>query len=124
MHWRPGRPFDSDLIRLSGRTDLPQELAPEPPGGYDLAPSTGRLAGIDNGIFEPALLIPGRAARPVVLIIGDSYTGDFIGQYFRKAGVTLAWIHQADCHFDRRIFDRVKPDIVAVMPAARNETCR
>ena len=56
-------------------------------------------------------------------MIGDSYTADFWPQYFQRAGVSLGWIHQAECGFDRRIFDRVKPDIVILAPASRLESC-
>ena len=123
MHWSPGKPFDSDLVRLMGLVGEPQELAPEPPEGPDLAPSAGVIDGIDHAPFPPPFLVPGRPDRPKVLIVGDSYSANFIEQYFRKAGVTLAWIHQADCRFDRRILDKVKPDVVVLMPASREEAC-
>lgn len=123
LGWRAAKPFDSDLVRLAAAFDLPQELVPEPPEGPDLAPVAGRLNDIPHGAYPAPFLIPGRRPRPRVLLVGDSYAADFIEQYFRRAGVTLAWIHQADCRFDRRIFDRVHPDIVVLMPAARLEFC-
>jgi hypothetical protein len=124
LGWRLAKPFDSDLVRLAGAVDLPQELAPEPPEGPDLAPESGRLPDIPHGVYPPPFIVQGGRPGPTVLIIGDSYAADFVEQYFRRSGVTLAWIHQADCGFDRRIFDRAKPDFVVLMPAARLESCR
>ena len=123
LGWRPGKPLDSDLVRLGAAYDLPQELAPEPPEGPGPAPEAV-LTGIGHGVYPPPFVTPSRRPGPTVLIIGDSYAADYMGQYFRRAGVTLAWIHQADCDFDRRIFDRVRPDFVVLMPAARLELCR
>jgi hypothetical protein len=74
--------------------------------------------------YPAPFLAPGAAPRPVVLVIGDSYTADFMGQYFRRVGATWAWAHAAECRFDRRILDRVKPDVVVLMPVSRLESCR
>jgi len=123
LGWRPGKPFDSDLVRLAGAFDLPQELAPEPPEGPSVAPANGPWPDLDRPPHPPAFLQAAARAHPVVLVIGDSYTADFWPQYFRRAGVSLGWIHQAECDFDRRIFDRVKPDIVILAPASRLESC-
>jgi hypothetical protein len=123
MRWRPVRAVESDLVRLSGLLDLPAELLPEPPEGPDGRPTTGAVEGLDHGVYPPAFLQPPQPG-PTVLIVGDSYTSDFMPQYFRRAGVRLAWIHQADCRFDRRVFDRVRPDFVVLAPADRQESCR
>jgi hypothetical protein len=123
MQWRPAKATESDLVRLSGLVDLPAEILPQPPEGPDSRPLTGAVPGLNHGIYPPAFLQPAQRG-PTVLIIGDSYTSDFMPQYFRKAGVRLAWIHQADCRFDRRIFERVHVDAVVLMPADRQETCR
>ena len=124
LGWRPGKPFDSDLVRLAGAFDLPQELAPEPPEGPSVAPETGRQRDLARPPYPPPFVAPAARARPVVLVIGDSYTADFWPPYFRRAGVTLAWSNQAECRFDRRIYDRVKPDIVVLAPVSRLEACR
>ena len=124
LGWRPGRPADSDLVRLAGAFDLPQELVPEPQGGPSAAPATGGMADLARPPFPPPFVQPAARAHPLVLVIGDSYTADYWPQYFRRAGVTLAWIHQAECRFDRRILGRVKPDIVVLAPASRLESCR
>ena len=124
MNWRPGKPLDSDLVRLDGAFDLPQELAPEPPEGPDMAPGIGRFSDLQTSPYPAPFLETNRAPRPLVLVIGDSYTADFMRQYFRRAGVSWAWANQAECRFDRRILDRVKPDIVVLMPASRLESCR
>jgi hypothetical protein len=123
MHWRPMKATESDLVRLSGLVDLPAEILPQPPRGPDSRPLTGAVPGLSHGIYPPAFLQPPQPG-PTVLIIGDSYTSDFMPQYFRKAGVRLAWIHQADCRFDRRIFERMHADAVVLMPADRQEACR
>ena len=123
MQWRPMKAMESDLVRLSGLVDLPAEMLPQPSQGPDSRPLTGAVPGLAHGIYPPAFLQPPQPG-PTVLIIGDSYTSDFMPQYFRKAGVRLAWIHQADCRFDRRIFERVHVDAVVLMPADRQEACR
>jgi hypothetical protein len=124
LNWRPGRPFDSDLVRLAGAFDLPQELAPEPPEGPSVAPEDGRLPDLKRAPYPPPFVQRADREHPVVLVIGDSYTADFWGPLFRKAGVTWAWSHQAECRFDRRIYDRIRPDIVVLAPASRTESCR
>jgi len=124
LDWRPGRPMDSDLIRLSGDLSLPQELAPEPPEGADNAPGEGQLKDLAVSPYPAPFVVPGAHPRPMVLVIGDSYTADFMRQYFRRAGVTWAWSHAAECRFNRGILDRVKPDFVVLMPVSRLESCR
>jgi len=124
LGWKPAKPLDSDLVRMGGAFDLPQELAPEPPGGPDMAPGAGRFPDLQTSPYPAPFLEVNGSPRPLVLVIGDSYTADFLRQYFRKAGVSWAWANQADCRFDRRIFDRVKPDFVVLAPASRLESCR
>ena len=123
MNWRPTAAADSDLVRLSGLVDLPAEMLPQPPEGPDSRPLTGEVPGVDHGVYPPAFLQPPQPG-PTVLIVGDSYTSDFMAQYFRRARVRLAWTHMADCRFDRRVFDAVKPDFVVLMPATRQAVCR
>jgi hypothetical protein len=124
LGWRPGRPYDSDLVRVAGAFDLPQELTPEPPEGPSVAPEAGRMPDLGQSPYPAPFVVPAQRPHPVVLVIGDSYTADFLPQYFRRAGVTFAWIHQAECGFDRRIYDRVRPDFVVLAPADRLESCR
>jgi hypothetical protein len=123
LGWRPGKPFDSDLVRLAGAFDLPQELAPEPPEGPSAQPRDDPWPDLSRPPYPPVFMQVAARAHPVVLVIGDSYTADFWPQYFRRAGVSMAWIHQAECRFDRRIYDRAKPDIVVLAPASRLESC-
>ncbi|MEI9892233.1 MAG: hypothetical protein WDN45_18835 [Caulobacteraceae bacterium] len=124
LGWRPGKPVDSDLVRLGGAFGLPPELTPEPPQGPDAAPGKGLDKDLEISPYPPPFFQPAPTAHPVILVIGDSYAADFMGQYFRRAGVSWAWSHQAECRFDRRIFDRVKPDFVVLAPASRLESCR
>jgi hypothetical protein len=124
LGWRPAKPYDSDLVRMAGAFDLPQELAPEPPEGPSVAPDAGRMPDLGQSPYPAPFLVPAARPHPVVLVIGDSYTADYLPQYFRRAGVTAAWTHQAECGFDRRIYDRVRPDVVVLAPADRLESCR
>jgi hypothetical protein len=124
MQWRPVPAPQSDLVRLSGALDHVPEAVPEPPEGPDSRPTGGGLDDLEHGINPPAFLIPGaRPGRPL-LIVGDSYTSDFMPQYFRRSGPALAWIHQDECRFDRRILDRIHPAYVVLAPADRQEICR
>ncbi len=122
MQWRQQRATDQDLVRLSGLVDLAPERLPEPPEGPDSRPLNYSISGLNHGEHPAPLLLPGKG--PIVLIIGDSYMSDFMPQYFRRAGLRLAWAHQGECRFDRRIFDRIRPDYVILAPAARLEACR
>lgn len=123
LSWRAGKPYDSDLVRLSGAFDVPQELAPEPPEGPSAQPSGDPWPDLARPPYPPAFVQAAARAHPTVLVIGDSYTADFWPQYFRRAGTSMAWIHQAECRFDRRILERVKPDIVVLAPVSRFESC-
>ena len=116
--------IDSDLARLSGNLNLaPERIARlSTPAGFGLGP--GRLGDLDHGIYKPAFETRPPGAAVTVLIVGDSYTSDYMAPLFWRAGVALAWIHQGDCAFDHRVFDRIKPDIVLLMPSTRLAACR
>jgi hypothetical protein len=43
---------------------------------------------------------------------------------FWRAGVSMTWIHQAECRFDRRVLDRLRFDVVLLMPSSRFAECR
>jgi hypothetical protein len=116
---------DSDLERLSGRVAGPGErvdvlsAAPEEPGV---------VGDLIHGVYPPGfqVLSPGTGGGrgPSVLIIGDSYAAEYMPPLFERAGVSLTWIHQAECRFDRRVFDRLRFDVVLLMPSSRFADCR
>jgi len=121
LPWAAAVRTDSDLARLSGEVAGPGErlevlpAAPEAPGA---------VGDLPHGIYPPAFqTLP---PRPVasVLIVGDSYAGEYMSPLFWRAGVSLTWIHQAECRFDRRILDRAKFDAVVLMPSSRFTECR
>ena len=113
--------MDSDLVRLSGRVGGPGEridVLPQPPE------SAGVVGDLAHGIYPPAFQAPSAHAGRSVLIIGDSYAADYMPPLFQRAGVSLTWIHQAECRFDRRVFDRLNFDVVLLMPSSRFVECR
>jgi hypothetical protein len=112
---------DSDLARMSGEVGDPGErmdVLLQPPQ------KPGVVGDLPHGVYPPAFQVS--AARPVasVLIVGDSYTAEYMPALFRRAGVSLTWIHQDECRFDRRVFDRLRFDVVLLMPSSRFAECR
>ena len=112
---------DSDLARLSGQVGGPGERVdalPQPSEG------AGVVGDLPHGVYPPAFQVPSARAGPSVLIIGDSYAADYMPPLFQRAGVSLTWIHQAECRFDRRVFERQRFDVVLLMPSSRFAECR
>ena len=122
--WRWRVNTDSDLIRLSGDARLPPEPIPTFAPAPDFAMGPGRLGDLDHGVYKPGFESRPPGATVTVLVIGDSYTSDFVAPLFWRAGVALAWVHQAECGFDRRVLDRVRPDVILLMPSSRFAECR
>jgi hypothetical protein len=112
---------DSDLARLSGQVGGPGErvdVLPPP------AEEPGVVGDLAHGVYPPAFQVPPSRPGPSVLIIGDSYTAEYMPPLFQRAGVSLTWVHQAECRFDRRVFDRLRFDVVLLMPSTRFAECR
>ncbi len=124
LPWRQEKRTDSDLIRLSGEVGLEPEVVTSliPPAG--LSTVAGRVGDLDHGTYPPAFEVRPPGATTTVLIVGDSYSADFMPALFWRAGVALVWIHEAECGFDRRVLDRVRPDVVVLTPSSRLAACR
>jgi hypothetical protein len=112
---------DSDLERLSGQVGGPGERVDALPAA---AEEPGAIGDLKHGVYPPGFQVPSASLGPAVLIIGDSYAAEYMPPLFQRAGVSLTWIHQAECGFDRRIFDRLKFDVVLLMPSSRFAECR
>lgn len=121
LPWTTVLRTDSDLARLSGEVGGAGErvevlpAAPERPGV---------VGDLPHGVYPPAFQVPAPGARASVLIIGDSYAAEYMPPLFLRAGLSLTWIHQAECRFDRRILDRSRFDLVLLMPTSRFAECR
>ena len=121
LPWATTMRVDSDLARLSGQAGALGERLDALPAAPEVPGAVGDLP---HGIYPPAFqTLP---PRPVasVLIIGDSYAGEYMSPLFWRAGVAMTWIHQAECRFDRRILDRQRFDAVLLMPSSRFAECR
>jgi hypothetical protein len=121
LPWQAAARTDSDLARLSGQVAGPGERMEVLPTAPEVAGAVGDLP---HGIYPPAFqTLP---PRPVasVLIVGDSYAGEYMSPLFWRAGVSMTWIHQAECRFDRRVLDRLRFDVVLLMPSSRFAECR
>jgi hypothetical protein len=121
LPWGSAVRTDSDLARLSGEVGDPGERLEVLPA----APETpGAVGDLPHGIYPPAFqTVPPRPSASV-LIVGDSYAGEYMSPLFWRAGVSLTWVHQAECRFDRRILDRQRFDVVLLMPSSRFMECR
>jgi hypothetical protein len=82
------------------------------------------IDGLDNGPGRSNAVSSTGHPGPTVLIIGDSYSQDFMPPYFAAHVGHIAWIYHRACGFDWTVFDRVKPDYVIVMPADRSAACK
>lgn len=125
LTWRREPEQDHDLARLAGVARLPMEMIDTP----DLAAQTDGLtaklmAGVDDYGARPGFIDETGHPGPTVLVIGDSYSAEFMAPYFSHAVGRFAWIHQNWCGFDWRVFDAVKPDYVVVMPVDRAASCK
>ncbi len=112
---------DPDLDRLSGqvgglgeRVDVLPQPSEEP----------GAVGDLPHGVYPPAFQVLLTRPGASVLIIGDSYAAEYMPPLFQRAGVSLTWIHQDECRFDRRVFDRLRFDVVLLMPSSRFAECR
>ena len=121
LPWRASERTESDLARLSGEVGGPGER-------LDILPAAPQVPGavgdLPHGTYPPAFqTLPAQPAASV-LIVGDSYAGEYMSPLFWRAGVSMTWIHQAECRFDRRVLDRLRYDVVLLMPSSRFAECR
>ncbi|MHB8285366.1 MAG: alginate O-acetyltransferase AlgX-related protein [Caulobacteraceae bacterium] len=122
--WRRTHEQNQDLARLSGAGNLPVEPMETP----DLTARTDSLhEGLMNGVsdYGARASFIDETGHPglTVLVIGDSFSADFMAPDFAAAVGRFAWIHQQGCGFDWRVFDAVKPDYVILMPTDRFASC-
>jgi hypothetical protein len=121
LPWTSVARSDSDLERLSGQISDPGERVDVLPKAVE---GPGVVGDLTHGVYPPGFQVHSERRGPSVLIIGDSYAAEYMPPLFQQAGVTLTWIHQAECRFDRRIFDRLRFDVVLLMPSSRFTECR
>ena len=125
LTWRRGPEDRADLAAMSGLStlrplmmDIPDLSALDK--GVERTPIPGLVAsGVPAGFIERT----GREG-PTVLVIGDSYSADFLSPYFVAHAGRFAWVHHQWCRFDWNVFDVVKPDYVILMPADRWAACK
>jgi hypothetical protein len=125
LTWRQAPENLADLQHMSGATDLPTETMQAP----DLTAQRQSLNesiidGLDDSMAHSNNIASTGHPGPTVLIIGDSYSQDFMPPYFAAHVGKIAWIHHQWCRFDWSVFDRVKPDYVIFMPADRAASCK
>ena len=123
--WRRAPEQNQDLALLAGTIHLPAKMMDAP----DLTARTASLDprpinGVDDHGARPSFIDDSGHPGPTVLIIGDSYTSDFLPPYFARSAGRLAWVHQQGCGFDGRVFDLIKPDYVILMPVDRAASCK
>jgi alginate O-acetyltransferase complex protein AlgJ len=123
--WRRQPEDRADLAALAGLNDLqpPEMTTPEvASSGRPLTrvPVEGLADPMHLGAFVEQTGHPG----PTVLVIGDSFSADFLPAYFAAHVGRFAWIHHQWCGFDWNVFDAVRPDYVVLMPTDRWGGCR
>jgi hypothetical protein len=121
LPWSVAVKTDPDLERLAGLVGGPGErleALPQPPQTADA------VGDLPHGVYPPAFQTLPPQPRARILVIGDSYASDYLPPLFWQAGVAMAWIHQDECRFDRRVLDRLRFDVVLLAPSSRFEDCR
>lgn len=123
--WATVQTSDGDLPRMAGLE--PQMEAVEIHDTTLRGPMTKReLTGLKlqpaGQVAKPYTIETGREG-PSVLVIGDSYTGDFFPPLFARFVGQVSWVHMDTCGFDWAIIDRVKPTYVLIMPVERAARC-
>jgi hypothetical protein len=124
LTWRTVPEVTGDLRRMAGATDLPTKTMQAP----DLTAQRQSLSesvidGLKTVMADSNSIASTGHPGPTVLIIGDSYSQDFLPPYFAAHVGKIAWLHHQWCGFDWAVFDRVKPDYVILMPADRFASC-
>ena len=125
LAWRQGPEDRSDLASMSGVTGL-RPLAMTVPDLSTLGTYAQRepIRGVTEDVQHLGFIDKTGRAGPTVLIVGDSYSADFLPPFFAAHVGRFAWTHQEWCRFDWNVFDAVRPDYVILMPADRWAACR
>lgn len=123
--WATVQNSDGDLPRMAGLDPQAETVEIHDmtlPGTMTKQELTGLKLQPAGEVARPYTIETGRQG-PSVLVIGDSYTGDFFPPLFARFAGRVSWIHMDTCGFDWAVIDRVKPAYVLIMPVERAMRC-
>jgi hypothetical protein len=106
-----------DLARMLGTADNMKEtdrLSALPPGKREALDKVKQ--------FTAALATSDRSG-PTIMIIGDSFTGDFFLSMLLQGTGRVVWLHHSFCGFDWKWINQLRPDEVWWMPTERYIVC-
>lgn len=109
-----------DLARFLG---ISRQLADQDrrlllPDPLDLTTASGHPA---HGDYD----VPGAGDGGTVLVIGDSFSRNWLRPYLAQRASRLVWIHHRGCRFDWSAIERYRPDLVLFLMVERSiATCR
>lgn len=66
---------------------------------------------IDNG-HQGFYDVPGYGNSQTILVLGDSFSRNYMRPYFARHASHVVWTHHDNCRFDWSVIERYKPDIV------------
>jgi alginate O-acetyltransferase complex protein AlgJ len=95
---------------------LDQAAEPEPLPDMDMAAFSRRpelgMTETDDHVSMDSYEVSYASEGPRLLVIGDSFSYSFFRQYWGAGFGTVHWSHHDYGRYDRRVFDRFKPDYV------------
>jgi alginate O-acetyltransferase complex protein AlgJ len=106
-----------DLARMLGTADNMKEtdrLSALPPG---------KREALDKVKENTTALATSDRSGPTIMIIGDSFTGDFFLSMLLQNTGRVVWLHHSFCGFDWKWIDQLRPDEVWWMPTERFIPC-
>jgi hypothetical protein len=76
-----------------------------------------------NGDFIPAGWVAGSRSGPTIMVIGDSFSREWISNLVAAHAGKLVWLHHQQCNFDWKWVDMFKPNQVWYLPNERDMLC-
>jgi hypothetical protein len=113
-------PGGGDLVRMLG---LPAADGYESIEMPKLGNGTIEGFGLDVMLGGNFRARPERERGPVIMVIGDSYTGIHFSPFVLTSGSQFFWIHHQWCGFDWKWIEMAHPDEVWLMPNERLFLC-
>ena len=112
-----------DLRRMRDAEDTRREAMETPLLNATLAPVEQRLPTPPDYMDHQTFIRDYPREGVSVLIIGDSFTGDFFSRYLAPTARRVGFTHHRRCGFDWRDVERADADVVLFLPTERMAIC-